>query len=168
VLYIVDGTKRDSVYMTRNVAPKDIYSISIYKGKSAVKTYGPKGGRGVIVIQTREAAKAAGMPGAGDTVRPRRAQAPSGETFSGTPAKVMIRGEKDSVPGNGGEVSLSRALVVVDGTIEDTGYLSRMAPHQIRSITVLKDPEAVSLFGDRGKNGAILIKTRKQTDSTRR
>ena len=168
VLYIVDGTKRDSVYMTRNIAPKDVYSISVYKGKSAVKTYGPKGARGVIVIQTREAAKAAGMPGAGDTVQPRRAQAPSGEAFSGTPAKVMIRGEKDSVPGNGGEVSLSRALVVVDGTIEDTGYLSRMAPHQIRSITVLKDQEAVSLFGDRGKNGAILIKTRKQTDSTRR
>ncbi len=49
-------------------------------------------------------------------------------------------------------------LVLVDGQDRAFGTLS---PHEIESITVLKDAAATVLYGMRGANGAILVNTRK-------
>ncbi len=49
-------------------------------------------------------------------------------------------------------------LVLVDGQERSFGILS---PHEVESITVLKDAAATVLYGMRGANGAILVNTRK-------
>lgn len=49
-------------------------------------------------------------------------------------------------------------LVLVDGQERDFGVLSS---HEVESITVLKDAAATVLYGMRGANGVILVKTRK-------
>jgi TonB-linked SusC/RagA family outer membrane protein len=49
-------------------------------------------------------------------------------------------------------------LVLVDGQERSFGVLS---PHEIESITVLKDAAATVLYGMRGVNGVILVNTRK-------
>lgn len=49
-------------------------------------------------------------------------------------------------------------LVLVDGQERDFGVLSS---HEVESITVLKDAAATVLYGLRGANGIILVKTRK-------
>lgn len=49
-------------------------------------------------------------------------------------------------------------LVLVDGQEREFGTLS---PHEVESITVLKDAAATVLYGMRGANGAILVNTRK-------
>jgi TonB-dependent SusC/RagA subfamily outer membrane receptor len=49
-------------------------------------------------------------------------------------------------------------LVLIDGQERDFGVLS---PHEVESITVLKDAAATVLYGMRAANGAILVNTRK-------
>jgi len=67
--------------------------------------------------------------------------------------QLVLRGETD-------------VLIVVDGVpiVSDTWNIS---PDDIDSYTVLKGPNAAALYGFRGKNGAILISTKKGTKDKR-
>jgi len=53
-------------------------------------------------------------------------------------------------------------LFVVDGVpITGTnGTLSWLNPHDVESITVLKDPSTTAIYGVRGANGVVIIKTK--------
>jgi len=61
-----------------------------------------------------------------------------------------------------GKLNMSKALVIIDG-VEAKGInpLENVNPNDIESVSVLKDLSATALYGDKGKNGVILIKTRK-------
>lgn len=50
------------------------------------------------------------------------------------------------------------ALVIVDGS---PGSIDKLEPNEIESITVLKDAAAASVYGVRGGNGVVLVKTRR-------
>ena len=69
---------------------------------------------------------------------------------------VRIRGQS-SVMG-------SEPLYVVDGQVISpgpNGSLSGINPYDIESIKVLKDPASLTMYGSRGANGVIVIKTKK-------
>lgn len=53
-------------------------------------------------------------------------------------------------------------LIVIDGkpTDMDTKTISTISPNAIESISVLKDQSATALYGDKGKNGVVMIKTK--------
>jgi TonB-dependent starch-binding outer membrane protein SusC len=58
----------------------------------------------------------------------------------------------------------SEPLYVIDGTPIQPGpggSLSGISPYDIESIRVLKDPADLTMYGSRGANGVILIKTKK-------
>ena len=66
---------------------------------------------------------------------------------------VIIRGEND--PNN-------RPIFVVDGVpISSDTY--NLNPDDIETFTILKGPNAAALYGFQGKNGAIIISTKKGT-----
>jgi hypothetical protein len=48
-------------------------------------------------------------------------------------------------------------LFLVNGTETDTGFLARVNPQNIESIAVLRDTAAVNKYGEKGRNGVILI-----------
>lgn len=64
---------------------------------------------------------------------------------------VIIRGAS----GNLGDV-----LLVVDGTLVDREQLNSIASDEIESIYVLKDKTATAVYGDKGKNGVLVITTK--------
>jgi TonB-dependent SusC/RagA subfamily outer membrane receptor len=53
-------------------------------------------------------------------------------------------------------------LFVIDGQATEVtqGRLSWLDPHDIESITALKDPSSTAQYGVRGANGVIVIKTK--------
>ncbi len=51
-------------------------------------------------------------------------------------------------------------LIVVDGVIIKNGELDKINPNSIESINVLKGNSAVALYGEKGTNGVIIIKTK--------
>ncbi|MFL5606309.1 MAG: TonB-dependent receptor plug domain-containing protein [Gemmatimonadaceae bacterium] len=71
---------------------------------------------------------------------------------------VRIRGGSSSVMGN------NAPLYIVDGqpVVSDAdGSLKGINPNDIESIKVLKDAASTSMYGARGANGVILIKTKR-------
>ena len=70
---------------------------------------------------------------------------------------VRIRGGSSIRSGN-------TPLYVLDGVVIDPGpkgYLTGVNPNDIESIEVLKEPAETALYGLRGANGVIIIKTKR-------
>ena len=70
---------------------------------------------------------------------------------------VRIRGGSSIRSGN-------TPLYVLDGVVIDpgpNGYLTGINPNDIESIDVLKEPAETALYGLRGANGVIIIKTKR-------
>jgi TonB-dependent SusC/RagA subfamily outer membrane receptor len=70
---------------------------------------------------------------------------------------VRIRGGSSLRSGN-------TPLYILDGVAIDpgpNGYLTGVNPNDIESIEVLKEPAETALYGARGSNGVIIIKTKK-------
>ncbi|SEF49649.1 Ca-activated chloride channel family protein [Halpernia humi] len=57
----------------------------------------------------------------------------------------------------------SKPLIVVDGNLMSENDLNNINPNKIKYISVLKDASATALYGSRGLNGVILIKTKNLT-----
>ena len=77
---------------------------------------------------------------------------------SGGRISVRIRGSSSLLGG-------TAPLWVLDGMVIEPGGggLSGINPNNIESITVLKDAGATAIYGTRGANGVILIKTKRES-----
>ena len=72
--------------------------------------------------------------------------------------RVRIRGSRSLTAGNDPLYLVDDAMVqTVDGT------LYGINPHDVESISVLKDASATAIYGSRGSNGVILITTKRGT-----
>ena len=60
----------------------------------------------------------------------------------------------------------SKSLVIIDGKAADATAVQALSPSQIKSIKVLKGQQAVDLFGETAKNGAICVSTRSAESET--
>ena len=60
----------------------------------------------------------------------------------------------------------SKSLVIIDGKAADATAVQALSPSQIKSIKVLKGQQAVDLFGEAAKNGAICVSTRSAEPET--
>lgn len=60
-----------------------------------------------------------------------------------------------------GQIGKEKPLIIIDGVeqIKDDA-IDKLNPNIIESISVLKDESSVKLYGERGKNGVILITTK--------
>ena len=73
----------------------------------------------------------------------------------------------DSLPGGinlhirNGQIGKEKPLIIIDGVeqIKDDA-IDKLNPNIIESISVLKDESSVKLYGERGKDGVILITTK--------
>lgn len=57
--------------------------------------------------------------------------------------------------------SNKKPLFVIDGKIVDQKKMDKLNPNKIESVTVLKGDSAIEKYGDKGKNGVVIIKTKK-------
>ncbi|RVU01731.1 TonB family protein [Mucilaginibacter limnophilus] len=81
---------------------------------------------------------------------------------------VVGLGSNDTLKNSGNFVikftpnsSANKALVIIDGKESSYDYLSKMNVNTIQSISVLKDNSATSIYGTKGKNGVLLITTKR-------
>ena len=79
-----------------------------------------------------------------------------GDGQSGDSADGMA--EEGVAVGNGKE-----PLYVVDGKEVSPSVMSALNPERIKGVTVLKDKSATELYGEKGKNGVILITLEQET-----
>jgi len=81
---------------------------------------------------------------------------PGVRVLEGTGGSLTVR-----IRGTGSFLAGNEPLWVLDGMALAAGAgLAGLNPNAIESITVLKDPGETAIFGTRGANGVILVKTR--------
>ena len=112
-----------------NLYPDQIESMTVLKDSASVKKYGEKGKNGVIQIKLKNWVEADAVPDRlGDSITPSLPWKPD-----------------------------SRTVWIVDGKEEPLDSLRTLNPGRIKSISVLKDSTAVSLYGERGRNGVVIV-----------
>ena len=174
-LYIVDGKSATEI---ESIEPEKIESISVLKDVQAKILYGDKGKNGVIIITTKDAAKAKmddavvlvdGVPYDGDIKDIAPETIESMEVLKGENATRIY-----GVAAKNGAISIKlkgsadfngkSPLIFLDGE-KYTGDMGDIDPENIQSIDVLKDASAIEAYGEEGKEGVILITT-KSSDIT--
>lgn len=99
------------------------------------------------------------------------------QNFTGQPGvstSLMVRGNTRIMSAGefDGDRAFSNPLYVIDGlpvsedevesfTQTGTNFLTSLNPNDVESIDVLKDASAAAIYGSRGANGVILIKTKR-------
>jgi TonB-dependent SusC/RagA subfamily outer membrane receptor len=156
-LFVLNGkvVKKSTFY---NVKPDNIETINVLKDNSALEKYGDRGENGVILIRTKGA--------------------PLWVIKKGSNVETFIVGDfKDSITNTSdtktktnfnnnvtyqftSENSNSQPLFILDGEIVNEEGFRNLNPNSIESLSVLKDKKATKAYGDKGKHGVIIIKTK--------
>ena len=134
-LVIIDG-KESTKSVMASIDPKSIEHINVLKDAKAVEKYGDKGKDGVIEITLKT----------------------SDNSIANQTLKVQANSpfKFGNADGSG-----KTPLIIVDGVIAESQNIKNIPPETIKSISVLKDASATSIYGEKGKDGVILIQTKK-------
>ena len=134
-MVFIDG-KESSIDEMDKIDPKRIEKVEVFKGKQAIEKYGKKGKDGVVLVTLKKDDPASVT-----------------QTFN----------VQSNSPLNFGDSNVfgMQPLVIIDGVVDKTHNANSVPPENIESISVLKDESATKIYGDKGKNGVILITTKK-------
>ncbi len=148
-LFILDGKILPSNFDLNTIDPNTIASISIWKDKDGISMYGDRAKDGVIEITSKTDRGTEELKGEAQGLRLGTAA-----TSISVSRKALLR----DVAGNSGV----DPLILVDGVVMKDGFdFNKLNVGDIESMTVLKDKSATSLYGERAKNGVILITAKK-------
>lgn len=152
VLFILDGKKVDDIH---SVDPNDIEAITVLKDKASIDLYGTEGKDGVVLVTTKFGGKTSSEINTGKNIVSGK------DTFNDKSNKI----ELTYAPDKSDKVTLGKInpnqpqpLFVVDGKISEN--INKIDPNSIESMEILKSPYAQTLYGNKGKDGVILIKTK--------
>ena len=143
VLIVLNGEILENSKLNA-INPNQIESLAILKDASATSKYGEKAKNGVIIVTTKETNAALSGKVTGLSIK----KTDGNETKS----NIVVRGEKTW--------GKEDPLIVINGEIAD---LKNIAPENVESISILKDASSTALYGDKGKNGVVIITTKKET-----
>lgn len=127
-LTLIDGVEKTNNDLEK-LKPEEIYSVSVLKDASATKLYGNKAKNGVILITTKSAA----------------------DQNNKTIIEKLEEGKFET------RNSSISPLVIVDNIEKPNSYLKNLSPDKIESVTVLKDESAIKVYGEKGKNGVVIV-----------
>ena len=129
-IYIVNG-KIVSKEEIEDVDSEDIESINVIKGKTAVEVYGAKAKNGAVIMK-----KKGGKSWTIDTDKDHK-----------------VKVEYEFIDHNDGEAP----LIILDDKIISKKEMKNMNYNLIDKIEVIKDDKAIEIYGNKGKNGVIVI-----------
>ncbi len=130
-IYIVDGIMLPKGKDIQHIDPTSIKEVNILKDAKAIALYGDKAKNGVVLVKTKEKYVA-------------------DDSVSITASKIVLSNIKDI-----------KSLIIVDGLETSKEKLSAIDPNFIKSISILKDKSATTLYGEKGKDGVIIVTTKK-------
>ena len=79
--------------------------------------------------------------------------------------RVRLDGTQLEVENKTAPINSGNMLWVIDGVAVDKDAIKDVEPENIESISVLKDGSAKAIYGEKGKNGAIIVTTKKNISS---
>ncbi|MDH3734255.1 MAG: TonB family protein, partial [Gemmatimonadota bacterium] len=166
-LIVIDGEIQDESATLADVGAFDIDHVEILKGEAAREAYGDRGRDGVIQITTKGAADSRGdavdaRAVAADTVEIADVAVDTAPVDAAPVDAVAVDVVDSEADATGIAAALDvRPLIVVDGVVQDPSIeMSDLEALDIDSVEVIKGEAAERLYGIRGRNGVVSIKTR--------
>lgn len=130
-LVFING-KESAFEIIENITPDSIESMSVLKGIKATEKYGDKAKNGVIELITKKV------------------------------YRVSVNVDENAVSSNLTQIaSENNPLIIVNGKEVSDEEMKAIDPDSIKSVTVLKDESATKVYGEKGKNGVIVITLKK-------
>lgn len=132
----------------------------------------------VVVTAFGTGQKKASLVGAVQTVRPQELKVPAANlsaSFAGRLAGV-ISVQRSGAPGADGadfwirgiaSTNATNPLIILDGVSVSAADLNALDPEVIEGFSILKDATATALYGSRGANGVVIVKTKSGSDLDR-
>lgn len=148
-LYIIDGKIIKEGNALNEIAPEQIKSITVLKDATAIAQYGKDGVNGVIEIKTKDEAE----------IVSKNNESPKEVVVIGYKAERKITDSVRSILLT--EKPLKSPLYVVDGVKLAKNEVQEIPVARIISVNVLKGDKATELYGVKGKDGVVLINTKK-------
>jgi bla regulator protein BlaR1 len=161
-LYIINGKEVDKNHF-KELKPDNIESMSVLKDKSATALYGERAKNGVIMITTKS-------KGPWKIVSSEVTKYPLGKPND----TIMYRLVTPNESGMGtqyhfmpSKIDDKDLLFIVDGVKGTQRDFRKVTPDLIKSMNVIKKEEGLKVYGEKGKNGVIIIETKSGNQSNR-
>jgi Ca-activated chloride channel family protein len=138
----IKGSFEDSKLASNSlIAEKKIEKNEIAKESIAVTTRTIEGRPNMNIVQMIESQ----IPGLNVT---------TGSGQPGSSPSVMLRGYSSAN-------NYPEPLYIIDGKVLDSYIFKKINPNDIIDVQILKDAGATAIYGDKGINGVIIVKTKK-------
>jgi TonB-dependent SusC/RagA subfamily outer membrane receptor len=150
-LYVLDGVENPDLD-PQTLDPATIQSVSVLKEGSATKVYGTRGRNGVILISTHRGNTSIAVPDLSlEPVqnfgfKPRELSEDSLRVTS----TFKLHGSKQD------------PLLFIDGKEVPYEEMAKLSPDRISSISIMKEENAVKIYGERAKDKGVLLITLKK------
>jgi beta-lactamase regulating signal transducer with metallopeptidase domain len=157
LLIVDDEVVEDITHLT----PENISSVTVLKDNKAIEKFGDKGVNGVILITTKDYVSQR-QQGTNQDIAYERQSLHAKPGFSGgTEAIARYSGKANGGAITGqtqqaGFAGSTERLILVNGKVFEED-INSIDPNTIQSIDVLKGQSGEAHFGERGKNGVIMI-----------
>ncbi|HEY5509931.1 MAG TPA: TonB family protein [Prolixibacteraceae bacterium] len=142
-LIFLDGVPISKAAMDK-LDPETFESINVLKNQTATEKYGESAKNGVLLITTKSGKSYGSKVNSGQ-----KAEQKIDETYN------LIKAMNSTDP----------PLIFLDGVQTTTEGMSQVKPEQIESVSILKDQSGTIVYGEKGKNGVILITTKAKAAS---
>jgi len=157
-LVVVNGQLQPENFDVNSIPPATISAVSVLKDKPAIEKYGAKGNNGVIELTTSASSSA-----------PTGLQHDNGVvTVTGFKIGTAAPVNSKTIHENSDTASYRRkmglpanVLITLDGKEISANEADHVIPADIDNVYVLQAAAAKLTYGDKGKNGAIEITTKK-------
>ena len=142
-LIVIDGVEKGvGADKLQAVNPQDVKSIEILQPENAIEKFGDRAKEGAIIVTTKDGEEAVRVVGAGTY----------DATLTYSHVKSVIAPKEGTSP-----------LIIIDGEEKgnDQSILNQLDVQDIQTISVLKDESAVQQFGEKGREGVVIVTTKK-------
>jgi len=158
-LIIIDGKETTKAELEK-INPNNIDRIDVLKNGTSVEKYGEKGKDGVVLITMKK--EKAGVASKTDEL-----------VVVGYGNGVNVNQTNQSNVGDqlkNGVVEITSGkvpLYILDGKEINSPTFETISPETIESVSVLKDEKATEIYGEKAKNGVVVITSKKaKTDKS--
>ena len=140
-LIVIDGVEKGvGADKLQAVNPQDIKSIEILQPENAIEKFGDRAKEGAIIVTTKKGEHKETVEGATYDA-----------TLTYSHVKLVIAPKEGTSP-----------LIIIDGEEKgnDQSILNQLDVQDIQTISVLKDESAVQQFGEKGREGVVIVTTK--------
>ena len=171
-LVIVDGKEISKADLDK-IQPDKVESVSVLKGETATKLYGEKGKDGVVLVTMQKGESIDDKSNitnlTGNFAKHESNETTSGLNFKANKLQADYKNGATSIKADTISLDFSKtnSLMFIDGKKSTKAEVDQLNPDEIESVSILKDESATRLYGEKGKNGVILITMKKGVAATK-